>query len=369
MSDQTGNSRGFNIEYKPVHNSCDSKPRALDRMKNAGSSLHPVQMLASSGATDCEERHSELEFEIKSRNFPGNYSHNLDCVHYVVRASDDVCGLELRFITFNLEESEGCAYDFLEVDGESFCGRLPNGSRNIFRFDSAVKTISFQTDSQVSAAGFHIKVRQLKDCSHTFMPVENAFMAALRTQKCSIALQDREGKLTSFKYPEPYPGDLLCVYAIERNPQGHFCSADIHFGHFELQDSVDCNSDFLELENKRYCGKALHQTSRRVHFDDDGNVRFLFKSDSSGPAKAGFILNYTQIECKDSTGSSRLDSSESNFTSVAQSTLVAEESKGARNSKNRSYFYQEPCYHLFTDRNFTIENEKVGGKYKENESR
>lgn len=136
-----------------------------------------LEMLASSStlpssSSYCEIRHQELEFEIKSANYPKNYSNNLDCIHYVIRKSDDICGLELKFIHFDIEESEGCAYDFFEIDGENFCGRLPNGSRNIFHFDTAVKTIAFQSDSQINGPGFHIKIRQVNDCRNAFMPVE-----------------------------------------------------------------------------------------------------------------------------------------------------------------------------------------------------
>ena len=88
--------------------------------------------------------------------------------------------MELRFQKFHLEPSEGCAYDFLELDGESFCGHLPDGSRNIFYFaDQEVKSLSFQTDSKGTAPGFHIRVRQLKDCDNAFIPMENRMTSGI----------------------------------------------------------------------------------------------------------------------------------------------------------------------------------------------
>ena len=177
-SSQKESSRGFHLSYRPISGSCEGLLQA------DGSSTN-LAMLAS--PTDkkpkCENRHTEMNFDFQSPNFPGNYSNNLDCVHYVVRASEEVCGLELRFLSFNLEPSEGCAYDFLAVDGEAFCGRLPPGSRNIFRFTEEVKSISFQTDAKGTAGGFSIKATQLTDCENAFIPTENRITGAgLRTQ-------------------------------------------------------------------------------------------------------------------------------------------------------------------------------------------
>lgn len=141
-------------------------------------------MLASPKAgSACEHRHTEMTFDLVSPNYPANYSNNLDCVHYIVRESPEVCGLELRFNSFNLESSEGCAYDFLAVDGEAFCGRLPTGSRNIFRFTEEVKSVSFNTDAKGTSGGFNIRVTQLTDCENAFIPTENRITGAgLRSQ-------------------------------------------------------------------------------------------------------------------------------------------------------------------------------------------
>lgn len=386
-------SKGFLIEYRPIRNSCPSgKVVDLDKPpkeqpKSARPYAEEVLRSLPTSASGCEERHTEKEFSIKSRNYPANYSHNEDCVYYVLKAADEVCGLEVRFNRFHLEESEACAYDFVEVDGENFCGRLPNGSRNIFRFSGDVKTISFQTDGQMSAPGFDISVRQLTDCENTFMPAENRLISGnIRTNKCSIVRDDLAGQLTSMRYPEPYPKDSLCAYTIKRAPVAHgreYCSIELDFGKFDLQDTLECRADFLELENRRHCGRSLNGTRRLVSFNEDGFVKFLFKSDMIDSNNAGFVLNYTQVECVHRTIGNELDLKEGE--NVPQAYNVphvpkdkVEQARPTRTtpaprpvderpvSNNQSLFYPEPCYQLFTEKKFMLKSEVTNGSYREN---
>lgn len=371
VSDKKDCSNGFHIEYKPILNSCllKSDPSKYEKLSDSGSSLYPVQMLASSsGVTPCEERHSEMEFDIKSANFPNNYSNNLDCVYFVVRGSEQVCGLELRYIKFSLEESEGCAYDFLEVDGESFCGDLPNGSRNVFRFTKSVKTISFQTDGQMNAQGFHITVRQLTDCENTFMPTEDASLSPteLRTQMCNIVVKEGHGQLVSPNYPQPYPEDLLCVYTVEKHSNN--CLLELTFDQFDLQDSDNCEADFFELENKKFCAKMLHKTKQTVPFNEEKYVKFLFRTDDNKSSQ-GFVLNYRQLACgsqRDSSGHN--DTLEGQEVENPQFTTVPRVNTNQDNGSkpNSSYYYQKPCFSLFDKKQFTLLSETNNGSYKEN---
>lgn len=370
VSDKEDCSNGFNIEYRPILNSCNGRSDSKnEKLKHSDSSPFPVQMLASqSVASECEERHSEMEFELKSANFPGNYSNNLDCVYYVVRASDQVCGLELRFLQFALEESEGCAYDFLEVDGENFCGRLPNGSRNVFGFRKEIKTISFQTDGQYTGAGFHIKVRQLTDCENTFMPAENEMLGGnSRTQRCNFVVRDLQGQLVSIHYPEPYPEDLLCAYTIEKKSNN--CLVELSFDHFDLQDSKDCEADFFELDGGRFCGKMLHKTKRVIPFNRDEFVKFLFKTDNNKSSQ-GFAVNYKQLPCGNQqhpgqvvSGGGDEDDPNAQFTSVPQ---VADSSRSEHQHNRTQHFYQKSCDAQFDRKKFTLASEMNNGSYKEN---
>ncbi|XP_075591258.1 uncharacterized protein LOC124491913 [Dermatophagoides farinae] len=372
--DRVVHSSGFNIKYKPLFDTCDKlTAKKLEKSKyensntnnnnNDHSIVDPVEMLASSlpSSSYCEKRHTEMEFEIKSANYPKNYSNNLDCVHYVIRKSENVCGLELKFIHFDIEESEGCAYDFFEIDGENFCGRLPNGSRNIFHFDTAVKSISFQTDSQVNGPGFHIKIRQINDCRNAFMPIETPAPASGnirggnqgRQQKCSILWHEREGKLGTLKYPDPYPNDLLCAYTIERNPHGHYCSIEMNFIDFDLQNTRDCSGDFFEIQNERYCGHSLRNERKIIPFNPDGYIRFLFKSDSTENGQ-GFLLNYTQIPCTKQM--------EDNVVMMNPAESLS------KMMHDENSIHTEPCVKIYRDKKFDLISDTIDGHYKDNQN-
>lgn len=348
--DSKTHSNGFNIKYKPVLNTCNSVVKKYDRLKISDSSLHPVQMMVSNAyAQQCEKRFEAMEFEIKSANYPNNYSNNLDCAYYIVRQSNEVCGLELKFLHFDIEESEGCAYDFFSINSENFCGHLPNGSRNVFRFDTPVKPISFQTDSQVNAPGFHIKFRQLTNCANAFMPIENG--PNNLAKKCSIVMHKPDGFINSVKYPESYPDDIICAYTIERNPGGNFCAIKITFIDFDLQQSNDCSSDYFQMENKRFCGHQLAQVERMIPFNRNGYIKFLFKSDQAGSGK-GFLFNYTQLPCDETN--SMLDTLESKTTDVEHQQDIVD------------YKEQEKCEQVYQAKKFQLISELVDGNYKAN---
>ena len=386
--------------------SASSMEQEQIQLHQSSSNQYPtVQMLTSSSQSVssnhiCESRHTTVEFDIKSEGYPNrNYSNNQDCVYYIIRESPEVCGLELRFNKFNLEQSEGCAYDFLEIDGENFCGKLPDGSRNIFRFDpkQEVKTISFQTDSQGTNAGFDIHVKQLKDCNNAFMPVKNEFGNGngLRTHKCTFVSSEHEARMTSLRFPDPYPDDILCVYTIERPKRpdsSKFCSVELRFTNFDLQESEDCVDDFLELENQRYCGQQLNGTSKIVKFDEDGAIKFLFKTDNSGSIDSkGFALNYTLIECiesqlKTQTVEDSMDEMQTEFESerleaISTTTIATISTDQSLNNKGfglkklastsgqsnqTNHFYRAPCFQLFTDQKFVLSSDLVNGTYREN---
>ena len=102
--------------------------------------------------------------------------------------------------------------------------------------------------------------------------------------------------MTSLKYPKPYPDDILCAYTIEQPSRllngPNFCSVELRFTEFDLQQSEDCSEDFLELENERFCGHSLNGSSRIVKFNEDGFVKFLFKSDSTGSIESKGMFGY-----------------------------------------------------------------------------
>lgn len=67
---------------------------------------------------------TETEFTLRSPEYPNNYPHERSCEWRVVRQSSTVCGLELTFKKFDLEPSDNCSYDYLQVDDSNLCGKI-----------------------------------------------------------------------------------------------------------------------------------------------------------------------------------------------------------------------------------------------------
>ncbi|GFQ93278.1 cubilin [Trichonephila clavata] len=54
------------------------------------------------------------------------------------KAIGDVCGLELTFQTFDLEPSDNCTYDYLQVDQNRLCGKINDGSVRMYDLNTLV---------------------------------------------------------------------------------------------------------------------------------------------------------------------------------------------------------------------------------------
>lgn len=269
VSNDKTNGRGFWAEVSRKPNTCFGT-----RLKSQSSEM-------------CEEKFSTVEFEILSPRFPDNYPINSDCTYHVERANDEVCALELEFFKLDIESSEGCAYDYLEVDGQRLCGTLDDSTVKMFRFEEQHKAISFQSDSQVSKSGFHIKVKQVTDCRYGSLPAPPS---------CNVCTSEGFGALVSYSYPDSYRNNLFCTYTIDRR-NADYCYVELDFEDFELQHSDKCEADYLQVEDQRFCGDALKKSKRVIPFEGrEKGVVLLFRTDSS-KTKRGFLIEYRQLEC------------------------------------------------------------------------
>ncbi|XP_076315957.1 tolloid-like protein 2 [Tachypleus tridentatus] len=186
---------------------------------------------------NCVHVFSERDFIIQSKNFPSNYENNLDC-QYVVRRRSDICGLQLIFISFEVESSQNCEYDYLEVDEERLCGSLPADLVRNLNFETNEKILRFHSDEANPRPGFLIQVHQKECASRTDTPVS--------IHHCHYEFSDQVFNLTSPNYPENYRNTLDCSYTINRF-NNNICSFELQFLDFSLQDDVNCRYDYLQL--------------------------------------------------------------------------------------------------------------------------
>ena len=266
VSNSKLNGRGFWAEVKRRRGSCYGK-----RLKP-----QPVKT--------CEERFSEVEFELKSTNFPNYYPKNSDCTYFIRKVNRKICGLQLTFHKFDIESSEKCIYDYLEIDGQRLCGLLPDGNQKIVPFNSDQKVIIFQSDGKISRKGFHVNVRQISDC-------EDALPAP---PSCNVCTNEDSGTLVSYGYPFRYRNNLFCTYTIDQK-NSDYCQVELDFQDFELDESDNCSEDYFQIEGIRYCGNML-KSSRRIITFENKSTTFVFKTDSLR-TKKGFSIQYKQLEC------------------------------------------------------------------------
>ncbi|GBN37502.1 hypothetical protein AVEN_56954-1, partial [Araneus ventricosus] len=76
----------------------------------------------------CDQSFGLEEFTIYSPNHPLPYPTEVHCRYVVIRSSSDICGLEVTFVSFDIEDYYQCQKDYLDIDGERLCGALPSNS-------------------------------------------------------------------------------------------------------------------------------------------------------------------------------------------------------------------------------------------------
>lgn len=94
----------------------------------------------------CNRLYASLAFSILSPDHPENYPSDVECKYTIRRLGPRICRLMLSFRAFDVESSEGCEYDYFEIDGQKLCGTLPQGHtreyRNMYYFSFQLISLS-----------------------------------------------------------------------------------------------------------------------------------------------------------------------------------------------------------------------------------
>lgn len=85
----------------------------------------------------CNRLYASLAFSILSPDHPENYPSDVECKYTIRRLGPRICRLKLSFRAFDVESSEGCEYDYLEIDEQKLCGTLPAGHVRKYRCKEA----------------------------------------------------------------------------------------------------------------------------------------------------------------------------------------------------------------------------------------
>ncbi|XP_030624670.1 LOW QUALITY PROTEIN: cubilin [Chanos chanos] len=214
-----------------------------------------------------------------SPNYPDAYPSNVECVWTITSSPGN--RLQLSFIMFQLQESQGCTHDFLEIrEGNStgalvgrFCGNsLPSNYTSII---GHVLWIKFVSDASVSGPGFRATF------SHLY---GNDIIGS-------------SGQIASPLYPRAYPNNADYRWTITVDGDSII---QIRFLDIDIEDLRDCYYDQLRI----FDGPNVHAyllgtfcglTRPDPVMSSGSTVTLEFKSDSV-IAGAGFLVEWMAIQ-------------------------------------------------------------------------
>ncbi|OXU20544.1 hypothetical protein TSAR_014165, partial [Trichomalopsis sarcophagae] len=216
---------------------------------------------------------------IRSPNYPERYPKNKECV-WIIEAKNKYL-ISLSAISFEIELSPNCAYDYLEIRSGSqenspllgrFCGKTIN--QEIVSMTNQMY-IKFVSDSSLQDAGFELDWHSTKT-------------------GCGGSLRTSSGSIMSPNYPQNYYHRAACTWDI-RVAAGS--AIQITFIDFDIEDHIKCGFDYLEISDvingyvqnpRRYCGS----TSPPNIVTDSNHIKITFRTDVLTNSR-GFHLRYT----------------------------------------------------------------------------
>ncbi|XP_033347146.1 cubilin [Bombus vosnesenskii] len=184
-------------------------------------------------------------------------------------------------VTFTYLDLDVVDWTHLEVfDGEG----LDGPSRG--HWDAGTDTVPLPITSNGNALTVHVSssYELLARFSFTYSVLDSACGGTYKTYKGGIA---------SPNYPDSYPLNAECIWILDNSPGNRL---RLNFIDFDLQQSDDCNMDYLEIREDSGIGKLINtfcgtnaepvQTSKKLWIK--------FKSDNEGAGK-GFRAHFQVI--------------------------------------------------------------------------
>ncbi|XP_077124414.1 cubilin [Ranitomeya variabilis] len=226
---------------------------------------------------------------------PGSesYEENLSCSWVIKTEAKKV--LRITFPYFNLEVSQTCSFDFLQInDGETisdymlgkFCGNTV--PEQLFSSHNALY-LWFKTDHKFNNGGFRINWESQD-------PV------------CGGEISETHGSISSPGYPGNYPPNRDCYWTISVAPELYITFS---FGALNLEEHNSCYYDYLEIKDGlmssdpsigKFCS-----TSSPAPIQTSGPYAWIhFHSDSTKTDK-GFHMTYITTSSEPNCGGTFTD--------------------------------------------------------------
>jgi hypothetical protein len=220
----------------------------------------------------------------------------------VGKTDHPICQLEVHFSELEMPSSfqsssstsstDGgdCSTEYLNFDAfGKVCGSIPSGTVKFFPFETNVFTLNFRSDSGRSASakgrnndkanvfhGFHLKIRQrecMDDSLSHLLPVkpvtsplhrQGQTPAVTSSTHCGEVISTSEFEVRSPYYPSSYSENVECVYTIKKS-NARICSMELRFVEFDVEESPNCEKDYLLMDGKKLCGR--YKANTRMNFD------------------------------------------------------------------------------------------------------
>ncbi|XP_047125311.1 mannan-binding lectin serine protease 2 isoform X1 [Hydra vulgaris] len=228
-------------------------------------------------------------------NYPKMYPNKLNCVWNITVPNG--YRLQLNFTEFELEWTDHCSYDYVEVKATNgtigkYCGKRTEkplayvtapSKEPIYSVDNSLEVLLYTDFSnEIEVFGFiaHFAALDINecllnngDCSQHCHNYIGGYYCSCRVGyflhdnnhdcivSCQNVIQNKmEGIITSPEYPYPYPPFARCEYHITAE-KGYFIN--LRFLDFKIEDHHEslCPYDYLLIEDEKekkgpYCGKT-----------------------------------------------------------------------------------------------------------------
>ncbi|XP_055940019.1 cubilin-like isoform X2 [Argiope bruennichi] len=256
--------------------------------------------------SDCDALVRGQEGWIFTPNYPSDYDDHRTCDYVIQRLTPDTCKVEMTLNDFDLEESDHCLNDYLDLrDGQQgvLCGALASGTKKQLQFRSGqyTMTLRFKTDKENTRKGFMIQLKQIpRSCGAANIPTGPS--------ACNQYMDTFTGSVSSPGYPNGYPSNIRCAYTIRR-ADSRICKVllEIRLLDFGRHTGGPCRGDYIEFPDlSRTC--AGYPSRKIVDFLRGSDLlTFTFVSDGYGSGK-GFDIEILQVpdSCATSSPPSRL---------------------------------------------------------------
>jgi len=292
-TDGSQTAAGFKLRYRRISRqttlaegvtcSCDGSSDGCHDLRYSDYSEYSSSsdISGSDYVPECGGEVSGDSGSITSPNYPQSYASNEMCVWTITVQTGKL--IQLSSIAINLEESNTCAYDYVEVDfgngtAPKYCTNFPTQLSASNRV-----VITFRSDSSVEAGGFELTYSEVDITSPS---------TTLPPGSCGGLLQGLSGDFLSPGYPGNYENDMECEWIIEV-PAGMIIRLEATS--FALESHGYCVYDAVKVDfqdgstPEKYCGTTFDLV------ESTGNrMTVTFTSDSSQTA-SGFNFQFTAV--------------------------------------------------------------------------